>query len=80
MWQGLSEDAHRLLGRVALLARERPDGWVPDRVLWKEAGIDPNAYDEVAAELWNEGLVERQGSGYANLKATPDGMERYREI
>jgi hypothetical protein len=76
VWENLSENAEKLLGRVVLLGEEHPSGDVPWRVLVEATGLDAIEYEAAAEELVEVGLVESCDSDYAGLTATQAGKER----
>ena len=80
MSEALSENAQKLLGRVVVLAEQHPGVEVPDEDLWRVAEFDYEAYVEAAQELVGWGLVESHTSDFATLKATPEGIEMFREL
>ncbi len=75
MSEELSEPAERLLAKALVLRREYPDGWVPDEILWEAAELAYERYVVAAEELVEWGLAESQGSDYAALRATPEGID-----
>jgi hypothetical protein len=75
VWEGLSENAEELLGRVVLLGEEHPEGDVPWRVLVEATGFDADVYEAAAEELVEAGLAETDDSDYAGLTATTAGKE-----
>ncbi len=76
----LSENAERLLRQVVALGEEHSDGWVVDRLLWEAAELDYEAYVDAAVQLFENQLVEREGTDFAKLKATPDGVRLARRL
>ncbi len=82
MWEELSEDAQKLLGRLVVLEGQHPRGEVPDRILWEAAELDYEVYVDAAAELVAKGYAENPSGGrdYPFLKATPEGLEWVREL
>jgi hypothetical protein len=76
VWEDLSENAEKLLGRVVILGEEHPRGDVPWRVLVDATGLDTYEYEAAAEELVGAGLADTDDSDYAVLTATPAGKER----
>ena len=54
-----SPEAERLFRQVVALGEDDSAGWVVDRILWKAAKLDPDAYYDAAEELFENQLVER---------------------
>jgi hypothetical protein len=71
----LSEDARKLLRQLVALKEEDSEGWVVDRILWKAADLKPDPCYDAAEQLLENQLVERQGTDFAALKATPKGIK-----
>ena len=76
----LSEDAKKLLKQVVALRGEYSDWYVPDFILWEALKVVPDTYYDAAKELYDKGLVERQGTDFAALKATPNGVRLVRGV
>jgi hypothetical protein len=65
----LSPEARRLLRQVVDLGEDDSDGWVVDRTLWEAVQLDPDTYYDAAEELFENQLVEREGTDFAKLRA-----------
>jgi Mn-dependent DtxR family transcriptional regulator len=76
----LSPKADELLRQVVALRERYSDWYVPDYILWQALKVDPDTYYDAAKELYDKGLVERQGTDFAALKATPKGMRWVRGV
>jgi hypothetical protein len=76
----LSENEKKLLRQVVALRGEHSGGWVVDRILWEAADLKPDLYYDAAEQLLENQLVEREGTDFAKLKATPKGMKLARRV
>jgi hypothetical protein len=74
VYVALSEDARKLLSQVVALGEDYLERWVPDDILWEAAKFNPDTYYDAAEELYAKNLVEREGTDFALLRATSEGM------
>jgi hypothetical protein len=76
VWEDLSENAEKLLGRVVILGEEHLRGDVPWRLLVDATELGAYEYEAAAEELVEAGLAESYDRDYAGLTATQAGKER----